>query len=445
MHKVIKQKDQEMLSLNKRLQSYQKFALNNGKKNKSSFDKTKFFKATLGTLIPLAAMQFAPAELNAQCNTNFGSTFCNPAPINSTFTFTSTTSMGSFLSRKSFIEIWTWPVDVDGDGGTDLFFSFFFRDFDVFRSNGVSTSTYGTITSQMFAWSSGITPAVQSSFGPAVNFPAGSTISNHSVFQNFAPLFFNTLVTQSGVTTLSNTSGSYVPITNGFIGLQSGMQYGYLEVTVTPGQLCIIEGGMQEPGASAVAGSCSSLLPVELASFSASAKNEMIELQWKTLSELNNEGFEIQRSADGRAFQKIGWVEGYGTSVEALTYQFEDRTAVANQIYYYRLKQIDFNGISEFSTVVTAQIDQAGITSVKDIYPNPSSNGILTLPVFHPQGGSLTVQIFNATGQSIQSMETKISFGENKIPLNLEGIATGMYFAKIEIDGKPYYKQFVIE
>jgi len=112
------------------------------------------------------------------------------------------------------------------------------------------------------------------------------------------------------------------------------------------------------------------IVPVELIDFKAKTSDAQVSLSWKTASEINNAGFEVQRSTDGRNFQNLTFVEGKGTSFEKNKYHFDDKTVRSRQLYYYRLRQIDFDGNFEFSKVLTAKLEGEGISGV--FSPNPS-------------------------------------------------------------------------
>jgi len=95
----------------------------------------------------------------------------------------------------------------------------------------------------------------------------------------------------------------------------------------------------------------SNIIPVELSSFTASASKNSVTLNWITATELNNLGFEIQRLSIGDVWEKIVFVEGYGTTTEIHNYSYIDVNLTPGK-YLYRLKQIDFDGQFEYSDVV---------------------------------------------------------------------------------------------
>lgn len=103
-------------------------------------------------------------------------------------------------------------------------------------------------------------------------------------------------------------------------------------------------------------------LPVELADFSGQLKQNNIQLYWKTSSEQDNAGFEMQRSFDGEHFDPIGLVDGFGTSNIEQTYSFIDtgvRSRALGSIAYYRLAQLDYDGQKNYSEVLAIDLELA--------------------------------------------------------------------------------------
>ncbi len=99
----------------------------------------------------------------------------------------------------------------------------------------------------------------------------------------------------------------------------------------------------------------SELIPVELASFTASVNENIVTLNWITATELNNSGFDILRSTQQDVWEKISFVPGNGTTTEIHYYSFEDENLDAGK-YSYKLKQIDFDGSYEYSNVVNVDV-----------------------------------------------------------------------------------------
>ncbi|MCK7518965.1 MAG: hypothetical protein MZV64_15195 [Ignavibacteriales bacterium] len=91
---------------------------------------------------------------------------------------------------------------------------------------------------------------------------------------------------------------------------------------------------------------------MELVSFNASASGSVVNLSWTTATELNNNGFSIERQTGSSNWQTIGFVKGSGTTTAINNYNFADRNILSQTIYSYRLKQIDFDGTFSYSKVV---------------------------------------------------------------------------------------------
>lgn len=170
-------------------------------------------------------------------------------------------------------------------------------------------------------------------------------------------------------------------------------------------------------------------LPVELISFESSLKDEKVLLQWATASELNNEGFEIQRSEEvPNRFENIGFVQGLNTSLGG-SYSFWDKNVAEGKTYYYRLQQIDFDGATSYSELVTETIPIRNF-QVK-IYPNlVKENLTIAIKGEGSQDGEL--MIFSSQGQLLKT--ERISFNnqlEKTILVN--DLSKGIYFVQIKL------------
>lgn len=171
------------------------------------------------------------------------------------------------------------------------------------------------------------------------------------------------------------------------------------------------------------------VLPVELQSFEGTSIKEGIRLDWKTASELNNAGFEVQRSIDGRTYETLAFVNGHGNSSQEIDYNYLDRSAPNGKIFY-RLKQIDFNGDFEFSE--TIMIEHGGAVSIS-ISPNPAKDHVWISGI---EKGM--VSIYNVTGSIVfqSSVTSKIS---------LENLQTGVYFIQVSNEFQSQSLKLLIE
>ncbi|MFK7775827.1 MAG: T9SS type A sorting domain-containing protein [Saprospiraceae bacterium] len=192
--------------------------------------------------------------------------------------------------------------------------------------------------------------------------------------------------------------------------------------------------------------SSSSILPVELSEFGVREENGVIKLYWKTESETNNEGFEIQRSTNNSTFRKIGWVNGVGNSNYSNSYEFEEIDVVSNQWYYYRLKQIDFNGASEFSKTIAIMINQKDKITVKNISPNVITNSYVNIEISAGSTNNAEIFIHHINGQLITRKKVAINQGRNIINMNLSNAVSGMCVVNIKFrNGKSQTKRFIVQ
>jgi len=168
-------------------------------------------------------------------------------------------------------------------------------------------------------------------------------------------------------------------------------------------------------------------LPVELTSFTAITQNQKIILNWTTETELNNNGFEIQRRAANSEFVAIGFVKGAGTTTAQNEYTFTDRN-LSNGIYFYRLKQIDFGGSYEYSSEV--EVDFEGLVNYSLIqnYPNPF-NPSTKIGYTLKERTSVKVTIMNILGEEVAVLTNEIQEqGFHELEFNASNLPNGIYF-----------------
>ncbi len=180
-----------------------------------------------------------------------------------------------------------------------------------------------------------------------------------------------------------------------------------------------------------IIGPSNSPLPVELIYFSGSDEKDFNLLKWKTASEINNLGFDVERSATGYGFEKIGFIKGAGTTAQINDYRFEDHDIKRN-IYYYRLKQIDFNGHFAYSNVIAVRrnSDQTGI---EFIFPNPFENEI-TLVMNGEYDEPVLVRLFDVSGKKVYENQVTVENYQATLQLSALSLRQGTYFIYIIAD-----------
>lgn len=175
--------------------------------------------------------------------------------------------------------------------------------------------------------------------------------------------------------------------------------------------------------------SSSTILPVELAFFKGElGQKELVTLKWQTLSEKNNDRFSIEHSIEGEVFNRIGEIDGAGTTTEIQNYTFTHHTPSAG-VNYYRLKQVDFDGTFEYSKVVA--INAPGSNDIF-AFPNPAKDKI-TLQYDYSKG-SANIHLLDALGRRLNaSVGGYAGNYEVQFPL---GLPKGTYWLKVERGGK---------
>jgi hypothetical protein len=185
-------------------------------------------------------------------------------------------------------------------------------------------------------------------------------------------------------------------------------------------------------------------LPVKLTSFTANAvNNSYIKLDWTTAIEIDNKGFEVERSIDGQNFTLIGWVDGYGNSTELKTYTFDDKTVDQNTMYYYRLKQIDFDGDIEYSNIVSVAIKGERQFILTDLYPNPATQKA-TIAIATDVAQKVKVNIYDLLGQLVINSDWSVGVGTNSLDLDLSSMASGTYSVALTSANQTITKKLVI-
>lgn len=174
-------------------------------------------------------------------------------------------------------------------------------------------------------------------------------------------------------------------------------------------------------------------LPVELIEFTGYHDEQLNAniLNWKTASELNNDYFIVQRSVDGINFINIGQVEGRGTTNEMTSYNFVDESPAVG-VNYYRLRQVDFDGSSEFSDVIS--IDVKGIaltTKIINYYPNPTK-GKLNIEMQVARDGTYDIQVVDVTGKLVYNGRVDVAKSNRYIvELDATDFAQGAYIVNL--------------
>jgi hypothetical protein len=171
------------------------------------------------------------------------------------------------------------------------------------------------------------------------------------------------------------------------------------------------------------------IVPIELTSFSALTNYNDVILNWQTATEINNQGFEIQRSNDGE-FEKIGFVAGHGTTAEIYSYTFIDENVLAGE-YIYRLKQMDYDGTTEYSNIVEVEVTQPIEYSLSQNYPNPF-NASTTIAYSIAKDGLVTLKVYDILGKEVVALINEVHPAcSNNITFDAYELSSGIYYYQL--------------
>lgn len=190
-------------------------------------------------------------------------------------------------------------------------------------------------------------------------------------------------------------------------------------------------------------------VPVELSSFSVQVHDNDALLEWTTKTESTNYGFEVQRSeSDPNNFEKIAFIRGHGTSSTPMHYYYVDKDLQKGE-YFYRLKQIDFNGDFEFSTKIKITIGVPDEFCLEPNYPNPF-NSSTTISYNLPKSSQVELNIYNVYGQIIFHLVNEYQkagrYAANwpGIDENGRNVASGIYYFKIEALNTAMFRRMIL-
>ncbi|PEN13808.1 hypothetical protein CRI94_06995 [Longibacter salinarum] len=179
------------------------------------------------------------------------------------------------------------------------------------------------------------------------------------------------------------------------------------------------------------------VLPVELANLEASSDEDRVVLTWTTLSEKNNDRFEIQRKVgDDGPFKRIGAVQGAGTTSEAQEYRFSDELPFTAETASYRLKQIDVDGTSTLSDPIEVSRGTPSDLKLLGAAPHPvhtQAEVVYTLP----KATDIRLEVFDMLGRRVATLVNgRETAGRKTYSMSSRGISSGTYLLVLTADGE---------
>lgn len=188
------------------------------------------------------------------------------------------------------------------------------------------------------------------------------------------------------------------------------------------------------------AASCASNvpLPVEWLSIEALVQNNKIAINWSTSSEKNNNFFVVEKSYDAQKWFSIGSIDGSGNSNQIKEYSFIDES-LRKGLVYYRLVQVDYDGLSEHSDIVYVLVEEAEITSENNLYPNPNYG---TFSINIPAEQIQYLEIYNLQQKKVANSLVESRLG---VQVNILNPISGFYTAVITTNGTVLQKSFLVK
>jgi len=173
--------------------------------------------------------------------------------------------------------------------------------------------------------------------------------------------------------------------------------------------------------------------PVELSSFNGVLSGYQVDLHWRTETEVNNYGFNIERSSSslGTSWETIGFVNGNGNSNSPKFYNFTDKDIQISGTYNYRLKQTDNDGTFDYSKVVSVDVSMPGSYYLSQNYPNPF-NPETKIDFNIPEKQMVTLRVYNTLGEQVADLiNEEKDAGSYSVTFDASNLPSGIYIYRL--------------
>lgn len=208
------------------------------------------------------------------------------------------------------------------------------------------------------------------------------------------------------------------------------------------GAVSVTVPGVTSMNAPWVLSTSSNPLPVELLSFNATGNKNIVDVNWETATEINNDFFEVERSADGIYFELVTRVTGAGNSSQVLHYQISDIRPFYG-VSYYRLKQTDYDGMFQYSQI--RKVEMSNMIS-GNIYPNPVIAGHASVHIYGNKSENIVIDMYDSGMKKIYSKATIFpETGISKFVIDTPfQPAKGIYFITVMTTGIFYSEKLIV-
>lgn len=189
----------------------------------------------------------------------------------------------------------------------------------------------------------------------------------------------------------------------------------------------VVRTGMAGFSEFAIGGGTDNVLPFTKLTFTGAKNGTGNALRWSVENELNNRGYELQRSIDGINFSEISFAntKNYTAGAANTEYGFTDLSPFTGNTYY-RLKIVDNDGSFKYSNVVLIRGLKTSTISIAAVYPNPTKS-YLNVMIASPIQKEVSLQVSDVSGKIVKTITTKVVDGDNMVSLNVNSLAKGMY------------------
>lgn len=184
-------------------------------------------------------------------------------------------------------------------------------------------------------------------------------------------------------------------------------------------------------------------VPIELILFEGNVENNEVILFWETATEINNQGFYIEKSFNIINWETIGFVNGKGTTTESNSYSFVDRK-ITDLKMYYRLKQVDYDGSFLYSQIIEIEFPVNDF-SLSQNFPNPA-NPSTNISFSVPEKTKVKINLYSISGEVVKDLiDEEKDKGIYTIKIDLNDLAAGVYFYRMTTSkGYSYVKKMIL-
>ncbi len=175
------------------------------------------------------------------------------------------------------------------------------------------------------------------------------------------------------------------------------------------------------------------ILPIELLSFTATDTENGVELDWTTVSEIDNNYMAVEHSVDGASFREIGRIEGQGTSYDIHHYQFVDKLAAAGR-NFYRLRQVDFDETTTYHKIISVLHEGKENDLTLAVYPNPSRDELNLRWTASSEEGEAHWRLYNLSGQLVLEGSADAVQATERLPI--AQLPAGTYWVRLIVDDR---------